>query len=132
MVNWNTEKEPGAVIVTGASRGIGAAVAKLVGAHGFPVVVNFTSTETAAREIVSQIIAAGGRAIAVQADIAHEEDVLRLFETTEREFGRLQGLVNNAGITGGLTRVEAVQAEVLTRVLAVNVIGTILCSREAI
>lgn len=128
----NQEKKAGAVIVTGSSRGIGAAVARLVGAHGFPVAVNFASDAAAAQEVVSQIVAAGGQAIAVQGNIAYEEDVVRLFETTTRELGPLQGLVNNAGITGGFARVEAVQAEMLTRMLAVNVIGTILCSREAV
>ncbi len=132
MVIWNKEKVPGAIIVTGASRGIGAAVAKLVGAHGFPVAVNFTSAEAAAQDVVSQIIATGGRAIAVQGDVAREEDVIRLFETAVRELGPLQGLVNNAGVTGGFAHVETVNAEVLTRVLAVNVVGTILCAREAI
>ncbi|MBO0781057.1 MAG: SDR family oxidoreductase [Ktedonobacteraceae bacterium] len=132
MVAWNKEKSPGAVIVTGASRGIGAAIARLAGAHGFPVAVNFASAEAAAQEVVSQIVAAGGRAIAVQGDVAREEDVIRLFETAARELGPLQGLVNNAGITGGLARVEAVNAEMLTHMLAVNVAGTILCAREAV
>ncbi|GCF09993.1 SDR family oxidoreductase [Dictyobacter arantiisoli] len=132
MAVWNKEKISGSIIVTGASRGIGAAVARLVGAHGFPVAVNFTSAEAAAQEVVSQIVASGGRAIAVQADVAREKDVIRLFETTTRELGPLQGLVNNAGITGGFARVEAVDAKALTRMLAVNVIGTILCSREAV
>ncbi|MBO0792885.1 MAG: SDR family NAD(P)-dependent oxidoreductase, partial [Ktedonobacteraceae bacterium] len=85
MVVWNKEKSPGAVIVTGASRGIGAAIARLAGAHGFPVAVNFASAEAAAQEVVSQIVAAGGRAIAVQGDVAREEDVIRLFETAARE-----------------------------------------------
>lgn len=128
----NKEKKSGAIIVTGASRGIGAAVAKLVGAHGFPVAVNFTSGEAAAGVVVSEIEALGGRAIAVQGDVAREEDVVRLFETTTRELGPLQGLVNNAGITGGFARVEEVNAEVLKQVLAVNVVGTILCAREAV
>ncbi|HEX4203990.1 MAG TPA: SDR family oxidoreductase [Ktedonobacteraceae bacterium] len=132
MVVWNKEKKPGAIIVTGASRGIGAAVAKLVGAHGFPVAVNFTSGEAAAQEVVSQIVTTGGRATAIQGDIAREEDAIRLFETAARELGPLQGLVNNAGITGGFARVEAINVEVLTRVLAVNVVGTILCAREAV
>ncbi|GHO84800.1 SDR family oxidoreductase [Dictyobacter formicarum] len=132
MVVWNKEKKSGTLIVTGASRGIGAAVAKLAGAHGVPVAVNFTSGEDAAREVVSQIVAAGGQAIAIQGDVAREEDVMRLFETAEQELGPIQGLVNNAGITGGFARVEQVQAEAITRMLAVNVVGTILCAREAV
>lgn len=132
MVIGKQEKQPGAIIVTGASRGIGAAVAKLAGAHGFPVAVNFTNGETAAQEVVSQIVAAGGRAIAIRGDVAREEDAMRLFETTERELGPLQGLVNNAGVTGGFARVEELTTEVVARVFAVNVIGTILCAREAV
>lgn len=132
MVVQNKEKKSGAIIVTGASRGIGAAVARLVSAHGFPVAVNFTNGEAAAQEVVSHIVANGGRAIAVQGDVAHEEDVIRLFETATRELGPIQGLVNNAGITGGFARVEEVNAEMLTRMLAVNVVGTILCAREAV
>ncbi|GHO57364.1 SDR family oxidoreductase [Ktedonobacter robiniae] len=127
-----SEQKLGSIIVTGASRGIGAAIARLAGAHGYPVAVNFTSDEVAAQEVVSHIVAAGGRAIAVQGDVAREEDVMHLFERAERELGPLQGLVNNAGITGGLARVEEISTEVLTRVLAVNVVGTILCAREAV
>jgi NAD(P)-dependent dehydrogenase (short-subunit alcohol dehydrogenase family) len=115
-----------AVIVTGGSRGIGAAVARLVGAKGFPVVVNYATNESAAEMVVRDSVAAGGRAIAVQGD------VLRLFETAEREFGLLGGLVNNAGVTGGFARVEDVRADAIARVLAVNVAGVILCSREAV
>jgi NAD(P)-dependent dehydrogenase (short-subunit alcohol dehydrogenase family) len=132
MKDQDKEKKSGAIIVTGASRGIGAAVAKLVGAHGFPVAVNFARDEAAAQEVVAQIVASGGRAIAVQGDVACEEDIVRLFERTERELGPLQGLVNNAGITGGFARAEEVRAEMLNRVFAVNVFGTILCAREAV
>jgi NAD(P)-dependent dehydrogenase (short-subunit alcohol dehydrogenase family) len=122
----------GAVIVTGASRGIGAAVAKLTGAQGIPVVVDFATNQAAAAEVVRHIVSAGGRALAVRADVASEKDVLRLFDRAEREFGRIEGLVNNAGVTGGIARVEAVTAKVLRQVLAVNVVGTILCAREAV
>lgn len=127
----NTQSS-GTVIVTGASRGIGAAIAKLLGKQGFPVAINYTYNEHAAQEVVRHITAYSGHAIAIQGDVAREEDILRLFETAERELGPLQGLVNNAGITGGLTRVEDVSAETVTRVLATNVTGTILCSREAV
>lgn len=121
-----------AVIVTGAGRGIGAAVARLVGAHGYPVAVNFARDAAAAQEVVRAIAAAGGRAVAIQGDVAREEDVMRLFETAERELGPIEGLVNNAGVTGGFARVEALTADALARVLAVNVAGTILCAREAV
>ncbi|GCE30790.1 glucose-1-dehydrogenase [Dictyobacter alpinus] len=132
MVVRGKEEKAGAIIVTGASRGIGAAIARLAGAHGFPVAVNFTRGEEAARGVVADIESAGGRALAIQGDVAREEDVIRLFETASRELGPVQGLVNNAGITGGFARVEEVQADALSRMLAVNVVGTILCAREAV
>ena len=122
----------GVLIVTGASRGIGAAIASLAARHGFEVAVNFSRDEIAANEVVRTITEAGGRAVSICADVAREEEVIRLFETAERKLGRLAALVNNAGITGGFTRVEALDAEALGQVLAVNVAGTILCSREAV
>ena len=121
-----------AVIVTGGSRGIGAAVARLMGANGFPVVVNYATHKSAAGLVVRDIVNAGGQAIAVQGDIGLEGDILRLFETAERELGPMEGLVNNAGITGGFARVETVEAAAIARVLAVHVTGVILCSREAV
>ena len=121
-----------AVIVTGASRGIGAAIASLVGANGFPVAVNFRTDEAAAGQVVRHIESMGGRAIAIRGDVSREEEILRLFETTERELGKIGGLVNNAGVTGGFTRVEALHADAIAQVLAINVAGTMLCSREAV
>jgi NAD(P)-dependent dehydrogenase (short-subunit alcohol dehydrogenase family) len=121
-----------AVIVTGASRGIGAAIAGLVGANGFPVAVNFLTNRRAAEQVVREIVSGGGRAVAIQGDVSREEDILRLFETTLRELGRIGGLVNNAGTTGGLFRVDALPARAVAQVLATNVAGTILCSREAV
>ncbi|TAM85826.1 SDR family oxidoreductase [bacterium] len=120
------------LIVTGASRGIGAAVATLAGARGYAVIVNFASDETGAQSVVREINAAGGKASAVQGDVAREDEVIRLFETAEREFGAIHGLVNNAGIIGGITRLESLKGDALTRVLAVNVAGSILCAREAV
>ena len=122
----------GVLIVTGASRGIGAAIARLAACHGFDVAVNFSRDESAANEVVRTINEAGGRAVSIGADVAREEEVIRLFETAERKLGRVAALVNNAGITGGFARVEALGAEALSQVLAVNVAGTILCSREAV
>jgi len=121
-----------AVVVTGASRGIGAAVARMVGAKGFPVVVNYAKNKPAADAVAREIVSMGGSAVAVQGDVGKETDVLRLFETAEKEFGRIGGLVNNAGVTGGFARVEAVTADAIARVLAVNVAGMMLCSREAV
>ncbi len=122
----------GTLIVTGASRGIGAAIAELAGARGFSVAVNFVTSEAEARAVAEQIISAGGRACAIQADVAREEDILRLFETAERELGPIRALVNNAAITGGFARVDSVRATALARVMAVNVTGAFLCAREAV
>ena len=127
----NKEK-PGALIVTGASRGIGAAIALLAGQRGYAVAVNFCTGEAEAAEVVNDIMAAGGRAISIQGDVSREEDILRLFETTEHELGTIKALVNNAAITGGFARVEEVTSAAIAKVLAVNVAGTILCSREAV
>jgi NAD(P)-dependent dehydrogenase (short-subunit alcohol dehydrogenase family) len=122
----------GTLIVTGGSRGIGAAIAKLAGERGFSVAVNFATGEAEATAIVEEIISAGGRACAIQADVSREEDVVRLFETAERELGPVKALVNNAAITGGFARVESVSAQTLAQVMAVNVTGSILCAREAV
>jgi NAD(P)-dependent dehydrogenase (short-subunit alcohol dehydrogenase family) len=118
--------------VTGASRGIGAAVARLAGTAGYAVAVNFALDQAAGEAVVHSIVSAGGRAIAVRGDVAIEADVVRLFETAERELGRIYGLVNNAAVTGGIARVDAVGSAPLARMLGVNVTGTILCSREAV
>jgi len=122
----------GAAIVTGASRGIGAAIAKLLGANGYSVAVNYAEDEAAARGVVDGLTAAGSRALAIQADLACEPDVLRLFQTAERELGPIRALVNNAAVTGGFARVEDLDGAKLARMLAVNIAGTILCAREAV
>jgi NAD(P)-dependent dehydrogenase (short-subunit alcohol dehydrogenase family) len=122
----------GTLVVTGGSRGIGAAIAKLAAERGFSVAVNFATGKLEAVAVVEQIVSAGGRARAIQADIAHEEDVIQLFETADRELGPVKALVNNAAITGGFSRVESVRAKTLAQVMAVNVTGAILCAREAV
>jgi NAD(P)-dependent dehydrogenase (short-subunit alcohol dehydrogenase family) len=122
----------GTLVVTGGSRGIGAAIAKLAGERGFSVAVNFATDAAGAGSVAEQIVSAGGRACAIQADVAREEDVIRLFDTAERELGPVGALVNNAAITGGLARVESVSASTLAQVMAVNVTGAILCAREAV
>jgi NAD(P)-dependent dehydrogenase (short-subunit alcohol dehydrogenase family) len=126
------EKDLGTVIVTGASRGIGAAVATLAGGAGYAVAVNFATSEADAAKVVDAIMAAGGRAVAIQADVSREAEIIRLFERAERDLGPIKGLVNNAGVTGGFARVEDVSSAALANVFAVNVSGTILCSREAV
>jgi NAD(P)-dependent dehydrogenase (short-subunit alcohol dehydrogenase family) len=122
----------GTVIVTGASRGIGAAIARLAGERGYAVAVNFSSGESEAKNLVGDITARGGQAVAIQAEVSREDDIVRLFETAERELGQIKALVNNAGITGGFARVEEISADTIERVFAVNVTGTILCAREAV
>ncbi len=122
----------GTLIVTGASRGIGAAIAQLATARGFSVAVNFASGAVEADAVVSGITSGGGNACAIRGDISDEADVLALFESAERELGPIKALVNNAAITGGFARVDSVSSAALTHVMAVNVIGTILCAREAV
>lgn len=119
-------------IVTGGSRGIGAAIAKQLGRAGYNVAVNFTADREAALRVAAEVVRSGSRAVAIQADVSREEDVLRLFQTAERELGPIRALVNNAGITGGLSRVANIESVMLARMLAVNVTGTILCAREAV
>jgi len=128
----SSTQQLGTLIVTGASRGIGAAVALLAGQRGFSVAVNFANGEAEARSVVSQIVSAGGQAVAIRADVGREEDVVRLFEVAERELGPITGLVNNAAITGGFARVEAVTARALEEVFRVNIAGPFLCAREAV
>jgi NAD(P)-dependent dehydrogenase (short-subunit alcohol dehydrogenase family) len=120
------------VIVTGGGRGIGAATAALAARDGFAVAVNYAKDEASAEWLVAAIRAEGGEATAIQADVAVEADVLRLFETAEERLGPVGALVNNAGVTGGFARVESVDAAMLQRVFAVNVTGAFLCAREAV
>jgi NAD(P)-dependent dehydrogenase (short-subunit alcohol dehydrogenase family) len=119
------------LIVTGGSRGIGAATARLAAAAGYRVCVNFRERQRDADRVVEAIEAAGGRATAVQADISIESDVTRLFETADA-LGTLRGLVNNAGILETQMRLEQMDAARLTRVFATNVTGAFLCAREAV
>lgn len=118
--------------MTGASRGIGAAVATLAGERGFAVAVNFSTSNTGAAEVVQEIVRGGGRAVAIQADVSSEAEIVRMFEAAERELGPIRALVNNAGVTGGFARVSEVSGEAIHKVLAVNVAGAMLCAREAV
>ncbi len=120
------------MIVTGGGRGIGAATAVLAAGRGYAVCVNYKRNEEAASAVVASIASAGGRAIAVQADVASEPDVMRLFAAVDAELGPLDALVNNAGILERQTRVDAIDAARLTRIFATNVTGAFLCAREAV
>ena len=123
---------PGIVLITGSSRGIGAASALLAAKRGWAVCVNYVSKADRAEQVVAAIRATGAKAIAVQADTAREADVKRLFERVDADLGRLTALVNNAGITGRAGRLETFDAATMRRVLEVNVIGTLLCTQEAV
>lgn len=124
---------PGIMIVTGASRGIGAATASLAASHGYDVCVNYLRDAQAAERVVEAIRAAGRRAIAVQADVGDEADIERLFQTVDRDLGRLSVLVNNAAVVGlSRRRVETMRAAAVNALLAANVTGAIVCAREAV
>jgi NAD(P)-dependent dehydrogenase (short-subunit alcohol dehydrogenase family) len=121
-----------AVIVTGASRGIGAAIARLVAAEGHPVVLNYSANDSAAESVASAIRDDGGEATTVRADLRREESILEMFDLAIRKYDRIAGLVNNAGVTGGFSRVEDLRLSAIEEVLTVNVTAMILCSREAV
>lgn len=120
------------LLITGASRGIGAATAKLAASSGFDVAVNFVSDRAAAEGVVAAVEAAGRRAIAIQADMGREDDIARMFEEVDAKLGRLTHLVYNTGIMGGFSRVDVVEPETLRRVFDINVLGAFLCARLAI
>lgn len=120
------------LLVTGGSRGIGAATAILAARKGFAVAVNYTHNQAAAEGVVRAIRDAGGRAVALQADVADEEQVLRLFAHIDTQLGRLTALVNNAGIVDRSARVEEMSVARLKRMFDINVIGSFLCAREAV
>ncbi|MCG8905807.1 MULTISPECIES: SDR family oxidoreductase [Pseudomonas] len=120
------------MLITGASRGIGAATALLAAERGFAVAINYRREREAAEALAAQITAAGGKARAFAADVAIEGDVLRLFREVDEAFGRLDVLVNNAGILERQMRLEDMDVARLQRVFAVNVTGTFLCCREAV
>jgi len=119
------------LVVTGGSRGIGAATARLAAERGYGVIVNYAGNVTAAESVCHGIISAGGAAVAVRGDVASPEDVEHIFRAADR-MGRLVGLVNNAGIVDHAQRVDEMTAERLARMFAVNVTGSFLCAREAI
>lgn len=120
------------LLITGGSRGIGAATALLAAQRGFAVAVNYASNSLAADEVVRTIRDGGGRAISVQADVGDEAQVLAMFEKVDAKFGRLTALVNNAGVVDAQARVDQMSVARLERMLRINVIGSFLCAREAV
>jgi NAD(P)-dependent dehydrogenase (short-subunit alcohol dehydrogenase family) len=120
------------LLVTGGSRGIGAATARAAGRDGYRVIVNYVSDEKAAHDVVSGIEKAGGKAEAIKADVGRDEDIARLFETIEKKFGRLTHLVNNAGIIGRAGPLADADPATMRKVIDLNVTGAILVAREAI
>jgi NAD(P)-dependent dehydrogenase (short-subunit alcohol dehydrogenase family) len=120
------------MIVTGGSRGIGAATARLAAQRGYRVCVNYLQNESAAESVVREIRESGGDATAARADVSLEPEVVTLFETTERELGPITALVNNAAILESQMRLDAMDAGRLHRTFGVNAIGTLLCAREAV
>jgi NAD(P)-dependent dehydrogenase (short-subunit alcohol dehydrogenase family) len=120
------------LLVTGGSRGIGAATARAAGRGGYHVIVNYVSDGKSAQQVVSDIEKAGGRADAVQADVGQEKDILRLFETIAKQYGRLTHLVNNAGIIGRASPLVDADPAMMRAVIDVNVTGAILVAREAV
>ena len=120
------------LIITGGSRGIGAACALLAAAQGYAVAVNYTANSLAADEVVRLIRAAGGTAITVEADVAVEADVVAMFEKVDAKLGRLTALVNNAGVVDMTSRVDAMSLERLQRMFAINVFGSFMCARQAV
>jgi NAD(P)-dependent dehydrogenase (short-subunit alcohol dehydrogenase family) len=120
------------VLVTGSSRGIGAATARLAAAQGYDVAVNYTRDKEGAAAVVADIEKAGRRAVAIRADVSREDDVARLYETIDQRLGRLTDLVYNAGITGPVSRIENLSTDAAREILDINVLGAVLTARAAI
>jgi NAD(P)-dependent dehydrogenase (short-subunit alcohol dehydrogenase family) len=119
-------------LITGGSRGIGAATALLAATQGWKVAVNYANNQRAADEVVQTIRAGGGEAIAVRGDVADEAQIVAMFEEVDARLGRLSGLVNNAGVVDLTSRVEDMSADRLRRMFDINVVGSIVCAREAV
>ena len=120
------------VVITGASRGIGAATARAAAAAGYRVVVNYARRRAEAEQVAQSIIEAGGEAVTLAGDVANEADVVGLFEEVDRRFGRLDALVNNAGVVGRSGRFADLATADLKRVFEINLLGSFLCAREAV
>ena len=120
------------LLITGGSRGIGAATAVLAARRGWDVAINYTRDADAAERVAAQVRAVGRRALVIQADVAEEPEVLAMFAAVDREFGRLSGLVNNAGVVDMPARVDEMSLQRLQRMFAINLTGSFLCAREAV
>jgi NAD(P)-dependent dehydrogenase (short-subunit alcohol dehydrogenase family) len=120
------------LLVTGSSRGIGAEICRMAASEGWKVCINYASSEEEADVLVAEIRQHGGIAIALQADVANEAEVISMFERIDLELGPITGLVNNAGVNGGGTRVDELDAEVSRRVFDVNVLGAFICAKHAV
>ncbi|ASU40925.1 NAD(P)-dependent oxidoreductase [Herbaspirillum sp. meg3] len=127
----NTVSQAPLILITGGSRGVGAATARLAAAQGYDVAISFVSNEPAARAVTVEVEAFGRRALSVRADSADPEQVAQLFAAIDREFGRIDVLVNNAAVLGLQSRVEYLDVERVRRIFAVNAIGPILCAQQA-
>lgn len=120
------------LLVTGGSRGIGAAICTMAAKAGHRVAFSYVSNDEAADAVVKAVEAAGGEALAIRSDVGSEADVMAMFEAVDKRFGALDGLVNNAGVVDVKARVEDMSLERLDRMMRINVIGSILCAREAV
>ena len=120
------------LLVTGASRGIGAATALMAARQGWAVAVNYSTQAQAAEEVVQRIRSEGGQAMALQADVAQEDQVLQMFAEIDRTLGRLSGLVNNAGVVDVAARIDEMSLSRWRRMFDINVMGSLLCAREAV
>jgi len=125
-------QDKGTAIVTGASRGIGAAIARRLASDGYGVIVNYAADAGGAESVVSAITGAGGRAVAVQADVASEDDVAAMFDRAAAQMGPVTALVNNAGEVGEQARIDDQHSGALARLMQVNVVGPMLCAKHAV
>ena len=128
----NTVSQPPVILITGGSRGVGAATARLAAAQGYDVAISYISNESAALAVGADIEATGRQALPVRADSADPEQVVQLFDAIDRKFGRIDVLVNNAAMLAQQSRLEDLGFERMRRIFAVNAIGPILCSQQAV